>query len=101
MQLSSLPCQSRAQADEDQPGKPLLQSGNAGVAAQEFTQRAAGISHAQIHQSAAEIEYQAQENDWPDDAATAGVDKLRKKGQEEESDFRVEQICDHALAENR
>src|SRR5215510_6334847 len=98
--LSSLPGQPCAQADEDQPGEPLLQSRKTGVAAQQVAQSAAGISDGEIDQCAANIEDQAKKKDLPDHAATTRVNKLGKKGEEEECDLRIEQVGDDALTKD-
>src|SRR5262249_59052222 len=99
--LSSLPRQPGAQADEDQPGEPLLQSCQTGVTAEQTAQSAAGISDSEIHQGAAKVEDQAEQQNLPGHAAPASVNKLGKKGEEEECDLRIEQVGDHSLAKDR
>src|SRR5215467_5107188 len=98
--LSPLPGKPGAQADEDQPGEPLLQSGKTGVAAQQVAQSAAGISDRKIDQGAANIEDQAKKQNLPDHAAATRVNKLGKKGEKEECDLRIEQVGDHPLTKD-
>jgi hypothetical protein len=97
---SPLPGQTRTQADENQPGEPLLESRQAGIAAKQLTQRSSGVGHTEIDQRAADVEDQAEHQDLPDYIAAVRIDKLGKKGKEEESNFRIEHIRDHALAKN-
>ncbi len=98
--LTPLPGQPCAQADEDQPGEPLLQSRKAGVTAKQLAQRSAGAGHAEIDHGAADVEDQAEQQNLPHHAAAARVNELGKKGEEEECDFRIEHVGDYALAKD-
>src|SRR6516164_11169889 len=100
MKSPPLPCQPCTQPDEDQPGEPLLQSREAGIAAKQLPQGSTGISHAEIDGRTAYVEDQTEQQDLPRHAAAARVNELGKKRQEEERDLRIQNIGYHALAKN-